>query len=194
MKGSAPRGLLYLASTASQIELPAEGGWWDWYPQLDWRLRKWSSRWEQALTSDSLVHKSCLTGRTGLPSIWKGSPFITLVSIGFWSVLKAFFCFPSEQVGLDCKAICFSTSLFDTKLTSVYLTLAKKGGITKTNHLGDKGKRKQTVNDPLGTGDWLLMTRAIQLRRRLGTSSLGFSQGLRPGSLGSEVLSFGVEF
>lgn len=98
MKGSAPRGLLYLASTASQIELPAEGGRWDRYPQLDWRLRKWSSRWEQALTSDSLVHKSCLTGRTGLPSIWKGSPFITLVSIGFEVYWKSSFVSPLSKL------------------------------------------------------------------------------------------------
>lgn len=55
-----------------------------------------------------------------------GPQIITLVSIGFEVSLKEFFCFCFRLAGLHCNYICFSTSLFDTGLTSAYLILAKK--------------------------------------------------------------------
>lgn len=55
-----------------------------------------------------------------------GPQIITTVSIGFEVSLKEFFCFCFRLAGLHCNYICFSTSLFDTGLTSAYLILAKK--------------------------------------------------------------------
>ena len=49
-----------------------------------------------------------------------------MVSIGFEVSLKEFFCLYFRLPGLHCNDICFSTSLFDTEVTSAYLILAKK--------------------------------------------------------------------
>lgn len=80
----------------------------------------------------SSVYLCQLSTEEPLSMVWpdfcreSGSQIITMVSIGFEVSLKEFFCFYFRLAGLHCNYICFSTSLFDTGLTSAYLILAKK--------------------------------------------------------------------